>query len=338
MKQMKTKRQQELEPRPTKLEVLREIDKREGLHHHKKYKNELYLLEKGDRGEERLLHYLEANGAPHWTVFRNVWLDYYGEFECDVLLVTHLGVHAFEVKNYSGKLELLNNQCLRNGQVISHNPFSQTQKSTTNLQEILNQQPQSPHVQGVLSFVGINNHVELHDTVSGIDVNMLNELQSYLRKLTRIERSHFNVPINLEAILTTLEPFEIGRPSKERVIPSEIKKNVRQGICCSGCNSFEAKLTKKYLVCPCGLYEPREEAIVRTICEYGVIYHQRNLTTTTLTDFFDGEISKSTVFRHLNKHFERIGFYNNTQYTNLGDPFRKIKSTFELKGVKYKRI
>ena len=37
-----------------------------------------------------------------------------------------------------------------------------------------------------------------------------------------------------------------------------------------------------------GMYEPREEAIVRTICEYGVINNEQNLTTSELTKFFGG--------------------------------------------------
>ena len=338
LKQIKTKKQWALEPRSTKLEVLREIDKRQGLTQHKKYKNELYLLEKGNRGEERFLHYLKTNGAPHWTVLRNVWLEYYGEFECDVLLVTHLGLHAFEVKNYSGKLELRNNQCVRNGKVIGHNPFSQTQKSTTNLTEIINQHSHALTVQGVLSFVGTHNNVQLHDNVSGIDVLQLNELQRYIRHLAQVERRHFNKPINLDAILAALHKYEVGQPSKEKEIPEKIKNNVRKGICCSHCGNFEAKLTKTYLICPCGLYEPRIEAVIRTICEYGVIHHQKNLTTTALTDFFAGKVSRSTIFRFLNQYFERTGSYKDAQYINKFAPFIKVKSEFKLQQAKYKRL
>ncbi len=334
MKIRQTEKQKLCGVKPTKLEMLREIDKRGGLEHHKKYKDQLYRLEKGQEGEERLIEYLEKFGAPHWTVLRNIWLEHYGEFECDLLLLTNTGPIAFEIKNYSGKLELQNNQCLLNGKIIGHNPFSQAQKVMANLSEIL----QTPTLQGVLAFAGEHNSIQIHNPVSGIEVRMLNELQQYIWQIAQQERNTRKQPINTEALLKTLDQFEIGKPTKEKGLPGEMKTGMRRGIHCCHCSRFNLETNKAYLICPCGMHEPREEAIVRTICEYGVIYPERDLATQALTDFFAGEISKSTVFRHLTKHFRQHGTYRSAKFINPKRVFEQVKPDFHLEQPKYMRI
>lgn len=334
LKFIQTEKQKLHNPQPTKLETLREINKRGGLEHHKPYKDRLYRLEKGHEGEERLVNYLKKYGAPHWTALRNIWLEHYGEFECDLLLLTRLGPLAFEIKNYSGKLELKNNQCLLNGKAISHNPFSQAQKVRTNLSEIL----QMPTLQGVLTFTGKHNPIQMHDPISGIDVRMLNELKHYIWQIAQQERQLRAYPIDTSPLLHKLAPYEIGKPSKEIDLPGEIKTRVRGGIHCCHCDHFNLKMNKSYIICACGMHEPREEAIVRTICEYSVIYPERELTTQALTDFFSGEVSKSTVFRHLTKHFKQTGVYRSAKFINPKQVFEHNKHDFDLTQPKYMRI
>lgn len=108
MEVIQTEKQKALNHIPTKLEVLREINKQEGIKQNKKLKEEYKRLEKGFKGEQELVKYLEEFGADYWKILRNVWLDYFGEFEIDLLLITGAGLYIFEVKNYTGKLELKN--------------------------------------------------------------------------------------------------------------------------------------------------------------------------------------------------------------------------------------
>lgn len=336
LKFIQTEKQKLHSPQSTTLETLREINIRGGLEYHKQYKDRLYRLEKGHEGEERLVNYLKKYGAPHWIAIRNMWLEHYGEFECDLLLLTRLGPLAFEIKNYSGKLELRNNQCFLNEKVIGHNPFSQAQKVMTNLSEIL----QMSTLQGVLTFVGEHNPIQMYDPISGIDVRMLNELKHYIWQISQQERQLRNRPsFTTETILQRLAPYEIGKPSKEKDFPGEIKTGVRGGIHCCNCNHFNLETNKSYMICSCGMHEPREEAIVRTICEYGVIYPERELTTQALIDFFDGELSKSTVFRYLTKHFKQIGVYRSARFINPKRVFEQNKHKFiGLVQPKYMRI
>ncbi len=330
-----TEHQQQLIREPTRLDVLREMNKRHALEHHEILKNEWLRLEKGWAGEKILLEYLENYGQEHWKVLKNVWLNYYGEFECDLILFTQAGLYHFEVKNYTGHFEFKDNQCQYNGRAQGGNPISQTQKATTNLRIILKELPHPPSLQGALTFVGVDNQVLIHDELTNIDIVSRNELREYIWKIVQQERNYRGYPMNIHAILEKLNTYEKNNSFVPEALPGKAAHHIKKGICCSRCGNFDLKFQNSYIVCSCGVHESREEAIVRTICEYGVIYNKKNLTTTELTDFFGGDISYSTVYRYLNKHFERIGASSNTAYLNKRLPYDLIHEEFQMNLPKY---
>src|SRR5699024_7704987 len=232
MKFIKTNAQMELSQAPTKLEVLREINKRKGLEQDKKLKDEYERLEKGFEGEQDLVKYLKKYGDRNWTSLRNVWLEYFGGIKNGVLLITSSGLYTFEVKNYTGKLELINSRCLMNGHSIGHNPFSQAQKIPVQLKEIFKQQSNKSEIQGVLTFIGENNSLHIQDSIAGINVLCRNELRHYIWQIAQEERNYLGYPVDVDTILSVLSSYEIGKPSKEKEIPQKIKENVQKGVCC----------------------------------------------------------------------------------------------------------
>ena len=119
---------------PTRREVLKEIHKRNGLD--RKLLDEYNRLEAGYAGEELVYDYFKKYGEKHWTIMRNVWLDYYGEYEIDLLVITNSRIYTFEIKHFSGVYEFKNNQCIRNGQQIGHNAISQAHKSFINTKNL----------------------------------------------------------------------------------------------------------------------------------------------------------------------------------------------------------
>jgi len=321
---------------PTRLEVLREINHRNGLEQHEKLKKEWTRLKKGFEGEQILLKYLKDYGESHWKVLRNVWLNYYGEFECDLILLTQAGVYQFEVKNYFGRFEYKDNQCLYNGQARGGNPIAQAQKATTNLKNILNELKRPPKVYGTLAFVGANNKVRIYDDVADIKVVALDDLIEHIWDIARDERNHLDYPLDSDVILDKIGEYEGNNSFVPEELPGKTTPNIRKGIRCSRCHNFNLDTSKGYIKCPCGMHESREEVIVRTICEYGVIYNQKELTTTELTDFFGGDIPYRTIYRYLNKHFEKLGSFKNTEYLlKRRRPFEQIRQDFILKSPRY---
>ena len=62
--------------------------------------------------------------------------------------------------------------------------------------------------------------------------------------------------------------------------------------------------------------EPRENAIVRTICEYGVIHFDKDLAITDILDFFNRDYSRGTIVKYLDKYFTQISTGRHIKYAN----------------------
>lgn len=317
---------------PKKLETLQELGKRKALP--EELDNERIRLETGRQGEQKVLSYLQQFGSEHWHVLPNLWLDYFGKFECDLLLLTTAGIYPFEIKNYTGQFEFKKSQCLINGKKVGHNAIAQAQKVFINIKNILTDASVPVNIQGAAIFIGPHNEVLIHDPIEDIDIVRANQLRNYIWKIVQEERHYQGKPVDLQKILQVLKTYETENPFGQDNIPEEIKARAHKGIHCSHCGNFNLNTNLSYISCSCGMHEPRENAIVRTICEYGVIHHNKELTIAELVDFFDGEISRSTIRKYLKKHFKQIGNSKNVQYKNPMLPFNSIQEEFQLENCR----
>jgi len=338
MKIITTDYQKELAKQPTRLEILREINRRQGLEQSSKLKNEYIRLEKGYEGEKSLETYLTDYGDPNWFIIKNLWLDFNTNFEIDTLLITQAGLYSFEIKNYTGELEFTNNQWFRYGKKIGHDAISQTQKITTNLQYIIQKLPNAPNLKGVLAFVGENNSVKINDDITDIKILIRNGIKDYIWDIMKDERKFPGYPPDVDALLKVFAEYEGKKSYVEEEITEKIKNNIKKGICCSRCGNFNIRTKEDVVICSCGIHEPKEQTIVRTICEYGVIHHGRYITTNELTQFFDGYISRSTVLRYLNEYFKKIGSFRNAKYDTGGLPFERIRNSFGFESKIYLQL
>lgn len=323
---------------PNRLEYLRELDKREALKGQDELKQEFVRLETGVLGEQAVLDYLEKFGNENWIILKNVWLNHYGQFEIDILLITLTGIYIFEVKNYAGKFEYKDNQCFINGEPTGNNIIAQGQRAVTKLEKILKESSFYPKVRGAIVFTGEHCTIDIQDEVSGVDVFMSNELRNYIWKITQDDYNYYGEPINVDRLLRIISKAESTNQFKSSEIPPEIISNTKKGIRCSKCGKFGLEVGRKYISCKCGMHENRDEAIVRTICEYGVLHYQEDLTTTELTDFFGGEVARNSVLIRLDNHFDKIGNNRSTKYRNKCLPFKKIYNELDLNKPNFIRL
>lgn len=325
---------------PSRLELLRELDKRKALHFQEELQEELLRLEKGLAGEELVHTYLKKYGKKDWVVLRNIWLQYYGSFEIDLLLLTRAGIYVFEVKNYTGKYEFSNNQCLINGKIVGNNAVHQAQKALVNLRGILSSYSNFNrlHLTGLLAFVGEHHCVKLHDEPRDIEVVMRNTLRARIWEILEEERNYQGRSVNVQACKQFFEKIQQTNPLKLNDLSEVTLSSIQPGVCCSRCGNFNVVFKNKRLTCSCGMYEPREETIIRTICEYGVINYEKDLTTRELVDFFDGDVSRTCILGCLKKHFNKIGHNKSTKYINQRLPFSQLRDQFDLTLPRYLRL
>lgn len=344
MEILQTEQQRALNELPTKLEVLRELNKREALN--EDLITELEHLEREFEGEQKVLNLIEEFGEDHWKVVRHAPVGEYGSNKCDLLLLTNSSIHPMKIKNYTGIFKFIGSGCQLNGEDFRFHPILETQYMTMDTKETLEWHNYSLNIEGTLIFIDKHSEAQPlyppdypYDYFGSIEMITSNQVRGYIKRIAEEEKDHSGPSINdKRRIIKQLEKVEhIAKNYKDDKpeITEEIKNQVRTGICCSHCESFDLDMSRTYISCSCGMYEPRENAIVRTICEYGVIHSDKDLRTSEVLDFFGGDISRGNLSRHLKEHFMRIGNGRGTKYMNNKQSIQKSSNNFKLKQPRY---
>lgn len=84
-------------------------------------------------------------------------------------------------------------------------------------------------------------------------------------------------PLYYKKTLRIIEGAELNSPYQPQPLTLLEQANLRRGIKCANCSNFDLDTARSYLICNCGLHEPRGMAIVRTICEYGILNFDKDL-------------------------------------------------------------
>lgn len=297
---------------------------------------ELYLhkiKETGLIGEDTVVKYLKKYGKEHWIIIRNMWFEDFGRCENDITLITNTHCYVFEIKNYDHKYTHNNGICRIKDKKVKNSPVGQARKNFLNLRKICNEF--SPHIQvkGALILTSVDQEVEIQSPVEDIEVILRNNLRKYIRGIVEEEQMAQRYEyMDRKELIQYLEQYEIMNPNLAIPITNDEMNNLRKGICCVNCGNFNLDFNnrEKYVKCSCGFHEPREEAILRTICEYGVLRSDKQLTRKELLDFFGGQISHNSLLRILNNYFEVKVNGRYTYYINMKLPFDKIRHRFKL--------
>ena len=316
MNLLKTKLQKENAGLPTELEFST-IASRRYLH---KTKNEKYKhrrLVKGAIGEEIVFEYLKTYGQKHWLIFRNIWLDYYGEFECDFVVFTGHKFYILEVKNYTGLFTFQDGISKRNGQKINGNCFQQARRAYTNIQSICNEVSPVIPVEGAVIFPNVNNHIHIVSEVNDVKVVPRTYLKLFIDEMIKDRKNHFGSRVHAEKTIHQLGKYEIVNSHFPDPYSKNQMKFARRGICCMKCHSFNLTIHKHYVSCNCGFKELCESAVLRSIYEYCVLTYGQNFTRQEISFFIDHQYSKNFILKVINKHFKKINSNKHTKYLNV---------------------
>jgi len=293
MRKIYNERHVQKEEMATNLDILRELNKRRALDDD--LYEELLYLEAKERSLNIVLDYINEYAQEHWLYMMDVSLDAYNILTCDLLLVTSVEAYTFEINHYYEGFELAS-AAVKKAQSIASQLKSLSLMNSIHL-----------NVQGAAIFTGTDT-LEIEDSAAkNIDILTTKQLDKYLSKIVKKENDYQGPAMNSGQHLRWFGEIDRHRPAWQMTIPAEIKNNIQKGILCSHCESFDVTLGDPYISCECGMHESLEEAIVRTICEFGVLNNDLHLSVPELLDFFDYQISEDDLYKHLDKHFAPVG-------------------------------
>ena len=302
---VKTTLEQKISKRPTLLDFKKILYLR-GLTTGQADWNEINRLEIGELGEEKFIELLKENGKKHWVVLRNLWMHDFRSFECDLILITNHCIYLFEIKNYRGRYVFQNASSKMDAIDMDYDCIQQARKSFVKTRKIIHQLSPDIPVKGALVFIGEKNQVSIESSVEDIDILTLTDLYVTIREIANEEQYGNYPPLNVNQIIQHLEKFEMIDPFLPKPLNKNELKKLRKGTYCDQCQSFKLQIEKNYVICSCGLHEPREEAIVRMALEYGALTYDRNFTAGNIVNFIDAQASHGYVKKVLSEHFDCI--------------------------------
>lgn len=234
--------------------------------------------------------------------------------QIDKLLVIDETAYVIDVKNYTGSYLFSNDEWMRNGLVLQENISEQLHNAMRAVRRIFHNERISLEVRGVLIFINPHAKIEIQGPVTDT-ILTYSEIVSWLLELSTKAQSQSNTKWQKALAKNTLPNF-----SCQRTLSVEKLNYLKHGICCRNCGSNFIEQTSYYIECQkCRHREPKETAYVRTICDCGVLFHQRNLTIDMIDKFFDKKASIRYLKFILTKHFKiskKAG--RSTSYYNKG--------------------
>lgn len=297
---------------------------------------EYVRTEKGAMGEGIVSDFLSEEGAADWMNYRNLWLDDGSIFECDSLLFTHHQVHTFEIKHYTGRFTYENGSCQIGHLKMESDCIQQARKSFLKLKKICQNFSSNIQVSGALIFSSNKNKVVIKSPVEDIHILEMPDFYAYLQRILQEERLNPMPPTDWQPLIRHLEKSQCPNPYYPKPMTDEQMKVAQKGICCGMCKSFNVTFSKHSVQCACGYHESREEAIVRSACEYGVLTYNRNFSVGQIMAFISGDCSRGFVQKILAKHFKMIKKSKYTHYENLSTNYLNIQNQFNYEKPAYK--
>ncbi|GBD60519.1 nuclease-related domain-containing protein [Tetragenococcus halophilus] len=285
--------------KPHDLQWLETLSKRKQLNEEQRWA--LQRSQKGFLGERQMDKLVETFLPEITAIINDITLKYQSTVvQIDKILLVGTIVYIIDMKFYQGNYTFQNNSWQRNGKKLPTNILEQLRRAVRVIENIFKENQIDLKVKGVLAFLNPESNIYVEDTVPE-KVLAFNELPLWLLELKKYSSDeHY---LHWQSVLFQ---YQINGYRTKRQLTLEEEKHLQKGICCPHCHQFNTWQNKHTVHCECGYIETKEVAYVRTICEFGVIFHNRNLRLGKLKEFFGEQVEPEYLRYILKKHFVSV--------------------------------
>lgn len=230
--------------------------------------------------------------------------------QLDKLLLTGNILHLYEVKNYSGSYTYRDDALYGRGEFKIANPLIQPNKSNPLLHNLIRKLGYRYEVKSHVVFM--DPAFYLYELPRDKPFIFAGQIPQHFEQMAK--RNTF-IDIRQEKLIDELHGLHVSdfRPSN---LPEYEYDELKKGIYCPKCFSFEHRETRKTRICQqCGYREPATEAIKRTAEEYIALFPKDFLTKIRLFDLCGGECAEQTIQKVLAKNYIVHPHSKNSFYT-----------------------
>lgn len=223
-------------------------------------------------------------------------------FQIDALIITSETVHIFEVKNFEGDYYYEDDKLYLTNKKEVTNPLPQLSRSETLLRQLFLHLGYHSSINGKVIF--INPEFSLFQAPLGKPLILPTQVKRFLNRVnktpSKLNGKHKLLAENLNSLHLTKSPYQ--------QLPNYSYDEVRKGIICDRCHSFEVIVEGKRCICgDCREEEKLSTAVMRSVAEYKLLFPERNLTTNEIYQWCKVVDSKRRIRRILERNFHVVG-------------------------------
>lgn len=266
-------------------------------------KQQYLNLKKGFEGECKF-DTLIASQESKFLILHDLLLESNNNtFQIDSLLITEEMLIPFEVKNYEGDFYYQDDNfytCSSNREIT--NPLHQLNRVETLLRQYLQKLGLHFSIKGFLVF--IHAHFFLYQAPRNEKIIFSPQLDQLRKNLTSLPSRLSNQHQKLADLLIK---GHISNYSHKK-LPNYQYDWLKKGITCEVCLSFLTAISSRKMGCPkCRSHEKTEDAIVRSIEEFRLLFPKKKITTNIIYDWCKDVKSKKMIQRILKQNYKTIG-------------------------------
>lgn len=263
-------------------------------------------IEKGYEGELKSDIWLRGL-TDEWLILNGLLLEYNGSrFQIDTLIISYEKIYLFDVKTFEGDHSITDDKWFTPSGKPEKNPLHQLERYETLLQRLLLDLGYNIPIESYLIFI----HPEFHLITTTIHPAIIYpaQLNRFLKKLNtkpvKLMKRHFQIAEQLNALHIEESPY--------KRLPTYTFEKSKKGITCPNCMTFFSDET---LICrKCGCMEGVDEAVLRIVKEFMMLFPDRKVTTNDIYQWCGGIKSKKAIRRVLSKNFKLFGHSTSAHY------------------------
>lgn len=332
--------------KPFNLEFLETINKRYALP--EESKTNLWIYQTGFEGQVAFDRLLQGLFPSDWILLNDLTLEHKSRFiQIDSLLISPHAIYHFEVKNLKSKCDYRDGDFYKaNSNYKYKNYFEQMDRQRKLLKAILEELDVRTPLVSKLVLINEEDTVNFIEDVPDLylkhqDIKPFIWEQAIIQ--ANIERKLANPKSGLEVVKKLIESkieptkveeqlnaIKVSEYLQESYPESVFVQDVRKGILCQNCNTSIHEVERYRVRCGhCGHLESKEHAVVRTICEIGLMNYDQPITFRMVKDFLEGCIPERTYQRYLKKYFANNNTNNIRHFNNPRASINKAFPKFE---------
>lgn len=294
---------------PELLKALNHLDKRMTLS--VLNKQHIMSMEKGYEGEKQFDSLVKEIVEADVLVLNDLLLTISEQtVQIDSLIVTAETAYLYEIKNYKGDYQMRSGQLLTlTGQEIG-NPITQLKRTASLLRQLFQQWNTNITVEA--SVVYVNATFGLYHARPEDAIIMPNQIRGHLKK---IDRQRVTLPKKQRYLAERLLSEHKKTVPFQKQLPDYDYHELKKGLTCNGCGSFDIRLNQRTAKCPnCNYSLSADEIIIEQIEEFKLLFPDEKMNVKNVTEWCGDSVSRRRIPRVLGKYYKKAGSSRATYY------------------------